>query len=165
MNNQTDAPTVGDGDHGQAIGHSTWFGDRFFYVARLRERLRRYRLALRFGWWVPVLSLLVVGGPALWVAARRPPVFRSEATMWLAGRLSLPGGKIYSEELSTYIGTQCELIKNGPIQPRAFAQVRARFPELAASGTGESSAPLPFRLRVQSTLRSSVLQLQATGPS
>jgi capsular exopolysaccharide synthesis family protein len=84
--------------------------------------------------------------------------------MWLAGRWNLPGTKPFSEELSNYLATQSELIKNSAIQHRAYERVRVRFPELPRM-EGGTATPLPFQLAAQTTPRGSVLQLQARGPS
>lgn len=87
--------------------------------------------------------------------------------MWMTGKLNLPEGKLFSEELSTFIGTQSDLIKSGVVQMRAYDRIRARFPEIASAETNETAAAtaIPFTLAVKSSMKSSVLELTATGPS
>ena len=119
-------------------------------------------MALRRRWWVAALSLALIGGPALFYAIRMPAHYKSKAVMWMTGRLNLPEGAVYTEELGSYIGTQSELMKSDAIQSRAFERIRARFPELAS---GQATNTIPINLIVRSTPRNSVIELEATCSS
>ncbi len=128
-------------------------------------QVRRYATGLRKRWWIFVLSLLVIGGPAVFLAVIQPPKFQSQAMMWLTGKLKLPSEGLYAEELTSYIGTQADLIKSAVIQWRAFEKVRAQFPALFGGKTVTTPVRLPFVLTIRSSLKSSVLELRAAGPS
>lgn len=130
--------------------------DRFMQAMLLHTRMHRYvRAALRW-WWIPLLSLLLVGGPAVVYSTYSPALYRSQAVLWMGERLQLPEGRMYSEELSGYLGTQVELLKSGLIQDRAQARVRSQFPNTATN-------QLVFDLNARSSLRSSILEVSATG--
>src|SRR5579883_1629569 len=86
-------------------------GDRFSTAASLRMQVQRYWVALRKRWWIVALCLVFIGGPALVYAYIKKPSFESQAIMWLTSRLSLPGGAgFFSEEVSSYMNTQAELM-------------------------------------------------------
>src|ERR1039458_2321467 len=138
--------------------------DRFWTATLLHLQLHRCATALRRRWWVVALCLLFIGGPAVVYAFLKPPTFRSEAIMWLTSRLSLPGGAGFlSEEMSSYMGTQAELIKSPAIQQRAFQKVRAAFPQVALLVTNPQPEILPFALTITSSPKNSVLNLEARG--
>jgi Mrp family chromosome partitioning ATPase/uncharacterized protein involved in exopolysaccharide biosynthesis len=143
--------------------------DRFFTAATLRAQLHRCRTALRRRWWVFLLTFLLIGGPAILYAITRPPTFRSEAVLWLASKLTLLGSgggdRLSSTEDTTYVGTQAELIKSLPVQARAFEKVRAAFPQIAPSTTNADPEHLPFKVTVTTSLKNSVVELEAKGPS
>ena len=140
--------------------------DRFATAAMMHAQMYRCTTALRRRWWVLLLSFLFIGGPAIFYAVSKPPTFRSQAMMWLTSKLRLPGGEgLFSEELSSFMGTQAELIKSRAIQLRAFQKVRSAFPEVAASATNAQPDRLPFALTVKTSQKNSVLELEAKGPS
>jgi polysaccharide biosynthesis transport protein len=139
--------------------------NRFSAAVKLRDQLHRYGTALRKRWWVLLLTFLLVGGPAVYYAANRPPSFRSDAILWLATKLNLPNGGFYPDDLASYIGTQAQIIKSATIQSRAIEKVRARFPSLAATKQNAASGDLPFDLAVRTLPKSLVVELRAVGPT
>ena len=131
--------------------------DRFAQATLLRAQGRRYWNVLRKWWWVPVVSLIVCGAPGVLFSAMTPRSYRSQTILWLGDKLELPeGARLYSEELSGYMGTQAELLKSRLIQSRALEKVRARFP-------GQAPGERPFELAVKSSPKSSTLEVSATG--
>ena len=112
------------------------------------------------------LCLLFIGGPSVIYVIIKPPNFRSQAIMWLTSRLNLPGGAGFlSEEMSSYLSTQSELMKSPVIQQRAFLKVCAMFPEVALLVTNPQPEHVPFDLVVKSSPRNSLLNLEVTGRS
>lgn len=160
MSEPLQRPGAGEVDPWAAQVH-----DRFFKAAMLHARLQRFRSTLRKRWWILFLSLLMIGGPAVYYAVVKPVTYESEATMWMVGKLNLPEGRLYAEELSSYMGTQAELIESRPIRLRALEKVAARFPGIVPAGTKAVLEALPFDLKVKSSVKSSTLELRATGPS
>jgi capsular exopolysaccharide synthesis family protein len=84
--------------------------------------------------------------------------------MWLTGQMNLPGGRLYAEDLTSYVGTQGQLIKSPSIQLGAFQKIRAKFPSVARLTANLSADRLPFDLTVRNSAKGSVLELRATGP-
>lgn len=132
--------------------------DHFVQAMLLHTRMHRYLQAAWRWWWIPLLTLVLVGGPAIVYSTLAPPLYRSHAVLWMGERLQLPEGRMYAEELSGYLGTQVELLKSGLIQDRAWAGVRSQFPQVPTN-------ELVFDLSARSSLKSSVLEVSATGRS
>ncbi|HEY3856177.1 MAG TPA: P-loop NTPase [Verrucomicrobiae bacterium] len=121
--------------------------------------------ALKRRWWVLLLSILFIGGPAVVYAIIRPQMFRSQAMMWLADRLTTSVSDDRFSEDGSYLGTQAELIKSRAIQLRAFQKVHDAYPELGAIATNSQSERLPLDFVVSIAPKSSVLELEAKGRS
>jgi len=139
--------------------------DRFSSAAVLHAQLERSLNALRRRWWALLLPVLSIGGLAVFIAAKKPVTYQSEAIMWLTGKLNLPVEGRYAEDLGSYIGTQAQLIKSDIIKSRALAKVDARFPlqfQHQATNAADNSG---FDLTVRTSPKNSVLELRATGPS
>ncbi len=139
--------------------------DHFYAASALRFQWDRHWTLLRRRWWIVALCLLFIGGPAVFYATSLPPSYRSRAIMWLTSKLNLQGGSgFFSEEVSSYMSTQAELMKSPAIQGRAFQKVRAAFPAIAHLSTNAQPENLPFSLTIRSSPRNSVLNLEAQGP-
>ena len=139
--------------------------DRFASASRLYGRLHRWRLLLDRYWWIPVLlvpSALVL---AWGVTFSSPAAYESMARMWLPGKLDLREGRLYTEELIDYLGTQAELLRSPAIQQRALARLGGRStPGPAAAKTGgEAKSQFPFKVKVVDARKSSILELRAVG--
>src|SRR5438132_5486281 len=161
-NNQPDSPAVD-------LFSQT---NRFVSASRLHGRLHRWWLLVRRYWWVNALVLVLVLGPVGFLTFNSPPAYESKARMWLTGKLDIYEGRLYTEELINFLGTQTELLRSPAIQGRALARLRAElnpdpvalnpgggtqleilheakalWKKLFATGTAASSnAPPPFRL-------------------
>jgi capsular exopolysaccharide synthesis family protein len=117
-------------------------------------RLPRLLGFLRRLWWVPVLTLaLAVGGTALYLTFQ-PATYASSARMWVSGKLHIPEGSLYSEELQFFFGTQVELMQSEKMQQRALARVQTLTPEIK---------PSPVRVRVAQAPKSAMFLLSAVG--
>ena len=139
-------------------------GDRFYAASALRLQFERYWTTFRKRWWLLALCLLLIGGPAVYYAMTMPTNFQSKAMMWLTSKLSLPGGTgFFSEEVSSYMSTQAELMKSPAVQQRAFQRVRAAYPEVALLVTNLQPESIPFSLNIKSSPRNSILNLEAEG--
>src|SRR5207253_8145234 len=133
---------------------------------------------------------LVLGlGPAGFLSFNSPPAYESKARMWLTGKLDIYEGRLYTEELINFLGTQAELLRSPAIQGRALAKLRsernlavlhngggtqsellhkakALCKKLFASGSSSSSnAPprFPFDVKVLEGAKSSTLALRVIG--
>ena len=79
-------------------------------------------------------------GAGYWKSGNAAPVYRSLARMMVGGKIDLPEGAVYSEELSNFYGTQIELMQSGDIQHRASTRLEGAHPELRAVPVGLSVA-------------------------
>jgi len=130
--------------------------DRFVQASLLRTQAQRGLSSLQRHWWIPLVSLLVFGLPGVVYSILAPRTFRSQAVLWVGERLELPEGRMHSEELSSFLGTQVELLKSSLMKSRALAKVRESFPR-------SSPRELDFDLSVRSALKSSTIEVSGTG--
>ena len=86
--------------------------DRFDSASRLYGRLHRWWLLLGRYWWVVALTVVLVVGPVGFLASHAPPSYESKARMCLIGKLDIYEGRLYTEELINFLGTQVELLRN-----------------------------------------------------
>jgi capsular exopolysaccharide synthesis family protein len=110
--------------------------------------------------------------------------------MWLTGRLDIREGRLYTEELIDYLGTQAELLRSPAIQQRALARLGEQsspapaalnadgpMHEITNQATGSGNGlskpdstaqsganpPFPFKVKVVEAAKSSILELRAYG--
>ena len=79
---------------------------------------------LRKYWWIILAAFCVSFGPASFYIYTTPPAYRSTAKLWMSGKLNLKENQLYSEELTSYLGTQVELLKSTTIYDGALARMR-----------------------------------------
>jgi capsular exopolysaccharide synthesis family protein len=155
--------------------------DRFQVASRLYVNLHRHQLLLRKFVWVLVVIALGTIVPAYLVTRATPQTYQSDARMWLAGKLDLSEGRLYTEELVNFLGTQADLIRSREVQERALASMQKQLtnaaplkPALGALdvlrkmfGSAKTRKALdeafPFKLKVTESSKSSMLELQARG--
>jgi capsular exopolysaccharide synthesis family protein len=116
---------------------------------------RRYFSYLRERWWVVLLCLAATITFTLAYETLRTGNYISSAQIYLSDNVQLEGGNIFSEENLTYFGTQIELLKSAPLQGAAFEKAGIKLPP-----DGKN----PYKIEVVQPLKTSILQLQATGP-
>ena len=106
-------------------------------------------------WWLPALTtgtaLCLVGFYVL----SRPQAYVSQASLWVSGKVNLPEGVSYSEELQFFFGTQIELLQSENLQARATNRLASLTPELKC---------VPVELRIRPTPGTAVIVLEVSGP-
>src|SRR5690242_20273579 len=155
--------------------------DHFVATSRLYVRLHRHQLLLRKYWWTLLLILLVTVLPAYLLTMATPRAYQSDARMWLTGKLDLSEGRLYTEELVNFLGTQADLLRSRAIQQRALEKTRQQLtnsPALrpvpgtldvlrsvvsSSAASSNAATAFPFRLKVAESSKSSILELRATG--
>src|SRR6266700_3722812 len=100
--------------------------DRFVETSRLYVKLHRQQLLLRKFWWLLLLIALCTVVPAYLLTVATPRAYRSDARMWLTGKLDLSEGRLYTEELVNFLGTQADLLRSSAIQNRALAVLQSQ---------------------------------------
>jgi len=116
---------------------------------------RLYLSYLPERWWVVLLCLAVAIGATVIQETIQTENYNSFAQIYLAGDMQLNTGSIFSEESQTYFGTQIELLKSVRLQASAFEKAGVTLPP------GQRN---PYTVDVIQPLKTSILQLQATGP-
>jgi polysaccharide biosynthesis transport protein len=119
-----------------------------------RAQTRRYTTLLQRFWWVPVLATAIGFFISAVFIFRSKPLFVSNARMMVSGKISLPEGSVYSEELANFFGTQIELMRSGEVRQRAIARLAAMQPELQ---------PVPVALEISQLPQTAIFDLRALG--
>ena len=120
----------------------------------IRARFIRYRMLLRKYWWVVAFGIALGTGIAAWLVAAQKQIYVSEARMMVSGKITIPDGGAYSEEMSQFMNTQGELMKDEAVRNRAEAYVRTTSPETPVS---------PVTLVVEPIRQTSIFSLAAKG--
>ncbi len=116
--------------------------------------LFRGRVLFRRYWYVYLIAISLGIGLQAYREANRQPTYVSYAQMDVRGRIALPEGAVYSEEISNFFGTQMSLMQSGRVQQRAKDRVRALRPDLAAT---------PVEISVAQSPNASIFLLSARG--
>ena len=120
----------------------------------IRARWHRYRLLLARRWWILFLTVSMTVAFQAWNTVSTPPKFVSTGRMMVAGRISLPGSAVYSEEGNNFFGTQIELMQSQAVRLAAEARVQTLHPEMKPCGVG---------LTVSQQAHTSIFVFQAVG--
>ena len=122
----------------------------------LRSKLRKWKVQLRQRWWLVLLLVaLCTFAGAVW-AYNQPPAYLSTAQMVVGGKITVPGGATYSEELTYFLGTQAEFMESNEVQRRAEQRVASTAPDIV---------PAPVSLSVGREQNTSIFNLSAVGSS
>lgn len=109
---------------------------------------------LREKWWLPVLLAAtgaILGGISVKL---EPPEYASEGRLWVSGKLRIPEGTLYAEEVQNFFGTQIALMKSRTIVEKARERMREEHPELE---------PANVDLEVSQQPKAAVFELVATS--
>ncbi|MGO8676441.1 MAG: polysaccharide biosynthesis tyrosine autokinase [Limisphaerales bacterium] len=138
--------------------------NRFQETSQLLAKLHRYELALRKHWWILVLALCVSIGPAAYHVITTPASYQSIAKLWLSGKLEIKESQLYSEELSSFMGTQVELLKSSTVFNQAFTNILKAHPDWSSMFTNYTSEEhKPFKLTVTDFPKAAVIEVKAVG--
>jgi capsular exopolysaccharide synthesis family protein len=122
----------------------------------IRNKLRKFTVQLHQRWWLLLLLVAVCTFAAAVWAYRQPPAYLSTAQMVVGGKITVPGGATYSEELTYFLGTQAEFMVSNEVQRRAEQRVASTQPDLI---------PAPVTLSVSREQNTSIFNLSAVGAS
>lgn len=102
----------------------------------LLSKVKKHLAVLKKTWWILILTSAAGAGVAYWNTSQKPPSYRSVARMMVSGKIAIPDGAVYSEELANFYGTQSELMQCTEVKRRAAQQVEAQNPELTMVPVG-----------------------------
>ncbi len=123
-------------------------------ASSFQVRLYRWKTLLRRRWWVLLLTASIGLSVEAYFVSQDKPMYTSMAKMWVSGKVQLPEGRMYQEELQNFFGTQMELMKSEILRNRAISRLKLLKPNLAEN---------PVNLNVVLTPRTAVFRLQASG--
>lgn len=109
----------------------------------IHTKLYRYRALLRKYWWLVLFTTCAGMAFAAWKTAHQQMVYVSTGRMMVSGKISLPEGATYTEEMNLFISTQRELMQDEAVRQRAENLVRSANPEVIPSPVDLVVAPLP----------------------
>jgi len=139
--------------------------NRFQETTQLMARLHRYELVLRKHWWILALALCASLGPAFYHVKTTPASYQSTGKLWMSGKLDLKEGQLYMEELSSFIGTQVELLRSLNVYNHALSNLFAAHPDWRSLMTNvPPEAPGPFQITVTDYPKTAVIEVKAVGP-
>jgi polysaccharide biosynthesis transport protein len=137
-----------------ATGHGHGHGRRHSQAAHFYSRLGRYRSLLRRRGWILLVTTLLALGVQYILIQTMKPMYVSSGRMIVAIKLSIPEGAVYTEELSSFYGTQTELMRSDKVRMDAASRLAAEHPELL---------PCEVKLRVTVSPRTSIFNFEASG--
>ncbi len=140
-----DAPSSPPAAHEKDAG-SWWY--------LIHTKVYRYRALLGKYWWLVLFATCAGLAVGAWKTARQQVVYVSTGRMMVSGKINLPEGATYTEEMNLFISTQRELMQDEAVRQRAENLVRTANPEIAVSPVELTVAPLP---------QTSIFILTATG--
>jgi polysaccharide biosynthesis transport protein len=123
-------------------------------LPRFFSELHRYKITVLKLWWLLFLTTGLAIGLRYWLFSVTPPSFKSEGTMIVNVKQSLPTGNIYSEELNNFLGTQAALLQSDTVSNRALLRLGSERSNLR---------PVPVTLHVSVSPKTSIFELRATG--
>ena len=150
-----------EGDLGPLTSDLSYFGPPPDPIVQAR----RYLAFLARKWWIVALSVLFFGALAAAYFVWWPASYATKGHLWAAGQmgLHLDQGTTYTEDITTYAGTQVELLQSDFIQGRAYVSVTNTL-HLAFPTNSEGKPKIP-KIKVAQLPKSTVLELVAKGSS
>ncbi len=118
--------------------------------------LFRAKVLLKRFWWIFLFTISIGIAYQAYRQLSKETLYVSYAQMIVSGRIALPEGAVYREELSNFFGTQISLMKSSKVQSRALDRVLALHPDLD---------PVKVSMNVSQSPESSIFMLSSEGTS
>ena len=118
--------------------------------------LQRIKFLARRFWWIPAICIMLSLSYETYKTMQQVPHYYSTARMILNGRLSIPEGNVYSDEVDNFFGTQVSLMQSQMTINRAIERVTYSHPEVKPDMAASVQVDIEprtsiFTLRVSST--------------
>jgi capsular exopolysaccharide synthesis family protein len=143
-----------ESEHSEHSERRHQYQSRSSSKAHLLAKIHRYKNLLRKRWWVLAAGMALGLLVAAVLYRFQPSSFVSVGRMMVNMKLAIPEGNQYSEEASSFLGTQVALMQSAEVKGRAQAQVAALNTNLP---------PQKVALKVTVSPRTSIFVLQASG--
>lgn len=108
-----------------------------------RAKFIRYRTLFRKYWWIVAFAAALGLGIASWYLASQKTSYVSTSRMMVSGRVSLPDSATFAEEMTYFMATQGELMKDEAVRTRAEAYVRTHSPDTPVTPVELMVKPIP----------------------
>jgi len=123
---------------------------------RLALRLHRIKLVARRYWWIVALTMMIGLGIQDYRCYTEPPRYFSFSRMMAGGRVAVPSGQLYNENIDNFYGTQVALMKSPETCMQAVDRVSTLYPDVTVDNSATIEATLEprtaiFNLKVTST--------------
>src|ERR1700722_17238978 len=89
----------------------------------IHTKLYRARALLMKYWWLSLFMTCAGLAAGAWKVANQKIVYVSTGRMMVSGKINLPEGATYSEEMNFFMTTQRELMQDEAVRQRAAASV------------------------------------------
>jgi succinoglycan biosynthesis transport protein ExoP len=116
---------------------------------------RRFLSYLRERWWVVLVSIVFFLGIVIVYETIRPPSYLSFAQLYLSSDTPASPAGFFTEDSQNYFGTQIELFKSARLQAAAYQKLGI---------VPKPGQKAPVDISVTQPLKTSLLNVQATGP-
>jgi capsular exopolysaccharide synthesis family protein len=107
---------------------------------QLAVRLHRFKSLIIRYWWLLILAVAIGLAVQAYRCAREPVRYLSTSRMMVSGRVAIPQGEMYSEELTNFYGTQVTLMKSPDTIRQSIERVHAIHPEVAVDDSATVDA-------------------------
>ncbi|MEM9025700.1 MAG: polysaccharide biosynthesis tyrosine autokinase [Verrucomicrobiota bacterium] len=119
----------------------------------LRNLYYRAQLIIKQLWWIPLFTVSIGVAFSAYKSLQKPILFTSSAQMHVGPQIAVPEGRLYSEELSSFFGTQLEFMRSKRVLDAAYDRVKIERPHLPRSRVSISAQRKPdtslFLLRAE----------------
>jgi capsular exopolysaccharide synthesis family protein len=129
-------------------------GTNGLYRLTVMQPKRHYRAYLRERWWVVLVLMALALGAVMAMETLHKDKYTSIAQLYAGGTIPLTTGNIFNDESDAFFGTQIEMLKS----PRLQSEALNKAGYVAKPGT-----PPPVKLEVTQPLKTTLLDLRATG--
>lgn len=127
--------------------------------AGAKFRPHKLLLFLRKFWWIPVITLTLSVGTAVFIFFHTPPIFVSYGSLWETEKLQLGAGASFSDDRNNYLGTQSALLKSDMLRQLTLKWMQTADPQDIV--VGQDGNPLPVEIQVFASPSSSVYTIEA----
>ncbi|HWI60044.1 MAG TPA: hypothetical protein VNZ22_22650, partial [Bacillota bacterium] len=130
--------------------------------AEFTRKLNHYWDLLLRRWWVLAIGAILGVAIAATLAQFQKASYTSVGRMMVSNKLSIPEGAVYTEDSSSFLGTQTALMQSDVVSNRAYMRVVAQNTALVAQDT--NLVHPSFGLKVTVSPKTSIFVLQGSGP-
>ena len=103
-------------------------GAGFDWNEFLRNFYYRAQLIIKQLWWIPLFTISIAVAFSAYKSLQKPILFTSSAQMHVGPQIAVPEGRLYSEELSSFFGTQLEFMRSKRVLNAAYDRVKIERP-------------------------------------